>query len=414
MLTYRMKWIAGQNRWAKQVDGKRYYLTPARLRKLGYDCDNTKLGSRAAANAYWDAFEAELQASKRIVANDTGKLLKTAIWNSKFGKLEFGIDEEGRRYQKYDDGFYLHGADDLVRGYYLKETELRQAVKTTETIGHWLDQYFADKKKLAASGNRSSDTIATMVGLLKQIGIFCGRESPVSSINGVLIQRYNSHLHELVAKGECKPWSAHNRFSAFKSFVRWLYQLELIDLPRNLTSKHLGFDLTNSQSEPVALPIDTIKQFLAICEPRQKLVVLLGLNFGFTQKDTAEFNRLDIVDGHYDHKRAKTKKHAGVPKPKYLIWQETAKLLEVETLPTRRQIETMYDTLNRKRTGDKIAPKHFRSTAASLIYNSPYSQYAQYFLGHSPRTIADKHYIVPSQTEFDECLKWLRNQIFGE
>jgi hypothetical protein len=34
----------------------------------------------------------------------------------------------------------------------------------------------------------------------------------------------------------------------------------------------------------------------------------------------------------------------------------------------------------------------------------------QYFLGHSPKTVADKHYVVPSDEEFFEALGWLRKQ----
>jgi hypothetical protein len=42
-----------------------------------------------------------------------------------------------------------------------------------------------------------------------------------------------------------------------------------------------------------------------------------------------------------------------------------------------------------------------------------YKFYAQYFLAHSPKTVADKSYVIPSQEEFFKALAWLREQIFG-
>ena len=55
--------------------------------------------------------------------------------------------------------------------------------------------------------------------------------------------------------------------------------------------------------------------------------------------------------------------------------------------------------------------KLLRETSASLLADHrQYKFYVQYFLGHSPKTVADKHYVVPSDEEFFEALGWLRKQ----
>ena len=56
--------------------------------------------------------------------------------------------------------------------------------------------------------------------------------------------------------------------------------------------------------------------------------------------------------------------------------------------------------------------KHLRKTSASMLGQHPqYKFYANHFLADSPRTVADRHYVVPSDEEFFEALDWLREQI---
>ena len=57
--------------------------------------------------------------------------------------------------------------------------------------------------------------------------------------------------------------------------------------------------------------------------------------------------------------------------------------------------------------------KLLRKTGSSKLAEHPaYKYYAQYYLGHSPKTIADRHYVQPSQVEFDQAIQWLGSQ-FG-
>ena len=61
----------------------------------------------------------------------------------------------------------------------------------------------------------------------------------------------------------------------------------------------------------------------------------------------------------------------------------------------------------------KIPLKAFRSIAATLLEShETYGRYKGHFLGHSPKSIADKHYAAPSPELFDQAVNWLRRQIF--
>jgi hypothetical protein len=55
--------------------------------------------------------------------------------------------------------------------------------------------------------------------------------------------------------------------------------------------------------------------------------------------------------------------------------------------------------------------KQLRKTSPSMLEgNSRYDHLARHFLGHSPRGVADKHYINPNQDLFDEAVMWLGEQ----
>src|SRR5205807_7938743 len=62
----------------------------------------------------------------------------------------------------------------------------------------------------------------------------------------------------------------------------------------------------------------------------------------------------------------------------------------------------------------RLGMKHLRKTAASLLGQHPqYKFYANHFLADSPRTVADRHYVTPSEEEFFAALDWLRGQVLG-
>lgn len=62
----------------------------------------------------------------------------------------------------------------------------------------------------------------------------------------------------------------------------------------------------------------------------------------------------------------------------------------------------------------RLGIKHLRKTSASVLaQHSQYKFYVLYFLADSPKGMADKHYVVPSDVEFFEALDWLRGQLLG-
>ncbi len=76
-----------------------------------------------------------------------------------------------------------------------------------------------------------------------------------------------------------------------------------------------------------------------------------------------------------------------------------------------KKLNVPTDTESRKSYQLKL----IRKTSASLLEKHLlYGRYANHFLADSPRSIADSHYVVPDQKNFDDAIDWLRQQILCE
>jgi hypothetical protein len=78
------------------------------------------------------------------------------------------------------------------------------------------------------------------------------------------------------------------------------------------------------------------------------------------------------------------------------------------------EIRRLLDKLARSHPGEPFGSlSELRATASTMLDNhETYGRYAQHFLGHSPRSVAQSNYVSPSQTQFDKALIWLGEQ-FG-
>ena len=56
--------------------------------------------------------------------------------------------------------------------------------------------------------------------------------------------------------------------------------------------------------------------------------------------------------------------------------------------------------------------KALRKTCPSLLqHHQIYGQYAQYFLGHAPHSVADRSYIARPGGQLDDAIRWLGEQL---
>jgi len=187
---------------------------------------------------------------------------------------------------------------------------------------------------------------------------------------------------------------------------------------------------------------------------RPKLYGLLMLNCGFLNIDIATLTKrsVDWKNGTITWKRHKEENTENVPTVTYKLWPETLRLLkqEHEISGKRRERWGQADTgllllteggkplqttklkdikgvrklsktdaiklaLRRaiKDAGLNRNPRQLRATASTMLENHEvFCRYEQHFLGHAPTGVASKHYVTPSQDQFDKALIWLGKE-FG-
>ncbi len=307
-------------------------------------------------------------------------------------------------------------------------------IGTTEhakTVGANLDDFLAEKQREAESGQIAYGWFAVIRYHLEYVRKLFG-EVAVENVNANLLTAYHGHLLDTIKAGTITTTYAKGLLATMKSFVRWLYMSEVIDIPpRNLAKLKITVD----DPTITTLTIEEIKALLQEATDRTRLYVLLMANCGMTGKDISDLtpDQIDWQDGRVIRKRSKTKREKNVPVVNYKLWRATFDLLKrygkqngerifvnKNGQPLRRweekengkprNVDNVRDAWRKlaKKTGIRKSLKLLRSTSSStLAKHETYGQFAFLFLGHSPKTTAERHYIQVPQALFDNAITWL-------
>lgn len=242
-----------------------------------------------------------------------------------------------------------------------------------------------------------------------------------------------SAVHVRVQRHEISLTYARGQLASVRQLVTWAYQRELIPiLPRSISMLSL-------QPAPIKIATWTAEQLqtaVGAAGPRLRCCLLLMANCGFTSADCANLlpEEVNREAGTISRRRTKTRRCATVPCVTYHLWNSTRYWLErcgrwtpgLAVLQTRlcqplakRELSERGGVLRTDPVGQQFRRlrrqnhaewpdlKAIRATSASTLAAGPYAQWVSYFLGHSPRTVADRHYVAPLQDSFDSAVKWL-------
>lgn len=306
-----------------------------------------------------------------------------------------------------------------------------------KTVGDAVAAFIARQKARVDGNMLSAGHFDIIMRCAEYFRDFVGKTTGLDKINGQMVEDYHTHLLGKMGGG-WSPSYAKRYLTVAKHLIRWAWASELIaSLPRNLDSRDLA--IIESPAKIKTFNDQELTKLLAGASGQTRLYLLLSLNCGFTQKDISDL-RQDEVDwksGKIMRKRSKTAKHEAVPTIEYGLWPETFALLKeyrsrdpVRVLlnqdgkplktecirPDGRYAKSDNIRCTYSRLCRKLGIKHpkpfkvFRKTSPARLENSEYASCARWFLGHSPRSIADKHYIPPPQDLFDKAIQWLGRQ----
>lgn len=308
------------------------------------------------------------------------------------------------------------------------------------TIGGQVARWVKIQRGLAEVGKITPDRADNNRSALNHFKDFVRAASPVATINSATLEAFFLFCHKQVnnrALDAAKKagWSseyAKKVFGIARTFVRYLWEENLIELPRNIASRRHRF--RGAAKKIRTFTISEFNNLYGAATGQLRLHLLLMANCGMLQTDISDLkqNEVDWKRGRIIRKRSKTKTEEDVPEVNYKLWPITFQLLKnyrstnsehvlfTEAgnrwvtksivngkLRKSDNVASCYAHLKRKTRIDKPL-KLVRKTSASIIEeHREYGRYKSHFLGHSPRSTADRHYAAPSTDLFDEIVDWL-------
>lgn len=305
-----------------------------------------------------------------------------------------------------------------------------------KTIGANLDDFLTVKRQQADSGEIAYGWFAVIRYHLEHFRRYAGGMA-VEQVNANLLSGYRARLLDTIKAGEITNTYGKGLLATVKQFVEWLWESEAIEhLPRNLRTLRITADTPTIKT----LTTDEIKTLLTEATERTRLLVLLMLNTGMTGKDISDLtpDEVEWTTGRVRRRRSKTKRQKTVPVVDYKLWRTTFDLLrrygsrKGERVFVNRNGEHLrrwnekeggkprnVDNVRgvwaklAERTGIRKPLKLLRTTSAStLAKHTDYGRFSFLFLGHSPKTTAERHYVQVPQDLFDKAVLWLGSQ-FG-
>ncbi|MEI7924458.1 MAG: hypothetical protein WCJ40_21330 [Planctomycetota bacterium] len=430
---YKMTWQSSTRRWFKKYKGKIYTIS---CRQLG--CPETKEGSGAAANDWWESRIQEIETAPPTEADLKANAFK--VWEMVQNWSQ--IDEASR--QKLVDSLVGEGQYQKLKGQAeaMVETTVK-ATPTDRTVAAQVEAWTNLLRSACQSGQMSEGRFDAYCRNIRPFADWIGQQSAIDIINESKLEGFFNFLSQKVLAKAYSPAYAHTMMMTTKQFVSRMAEMKLIPLPGNIRSRRFRFN----HSAPTKIEIFSVEEvrnlLLTAGESleRTKLYLLLMLNCGMYQNDIAELKAEEVnwKQGTLTRARSKTRERNG-PVVTYKLWPETLNLLNrhkvtgdlvlqtdegnplvrfwLEEGKMRRYdaIQSAWTRLARKMGLLKIrlGMKHLRKTSATMLGQHPqFKFYANHFLADSPKSIADKHYVVASDAEFFQALEWLRGEILG-
>jgi integrase len=257
------------------------------------------------------------------------------------------------------------------------------------------------------------------------------------SVDVLTEQKFEEVFHAIDAE-ERDEATKDKKWLTFKNFVRYVVSKRLVPMPLNMDADDLSFEVTTKQKpQPV---MTDVRDFIGTLPDRLRLFALLAANCGMNNCDIGKLtaNQIDFAARTLTRKRVKTVKHKQVPTVTYWLWDETIQLLRQEMTEDANFLlldakgeplyidkkdgpggASLYDKIKSSwrdyfgRDGSKkYTLKDFRFIPADLIKAGQYRLYRDVWLGHSPKSVAEKSY--SSSEDCTEVCKWLYTQFFPQ
>jgi len=458
-------WDSVNKRWIKNAylpgnKRKMVAISPRQLAKLypGLVIAQTKEGTRAAANLWWEEKEKEICRDPLKDAID-GAIERLDVKRRKIDAALAVLERQGVRV-----------SEELRDEMFLSAENVQPAEEVTNANRSLIDAYLKTQRTRVNTGQISTDRYEASRNHIESFAkwITTTDNDSILSVSSVKWQDFYDWLSDQIAlrrkwrvdgmkdkKQGFSPAYARDVFNSTRLLIEWLGDIGKMAVPGNIRSKKLVFKVPKKRIDTFST--EEVRRLIAGCSDkfgeRTKLYLLLMLNCGMYQSDISDlvWSEFDTKRGTITRKRSKTGDYENCPEVTWYLWPETLRLLnkyanrdktilnQKKTADTGKNCVSLIVTskggplVAKKLDGTKgkkcdniksayirlanrldVPPKPLmliRKTSASMLgEHKEYKFYAQYFLAQAPETTADGHYVRPSETEFKAACEWLWKQ----
>jgi hypothetical protein len=332
-----------------------------------------------------------------------------------------------------------------------------ESAPAERSVGGLCDRWAERQWQQAAAGKIVNGRAAANEGCLKHFRAFLGEGADIEqAVTEGNLDSFYLHCCRKMTERVTDPkrkagWSADYAkkvFDTARRFIRDLWELKWaeVTLPRNIDSK--GFRFNAGPRAVTTWTVEEFQQVLAAAQTwrQMPLHLLLMANCGYRHQDIADVEQweVDWLEGRIVRARSKIADQENAPVVNYKLWPATlellwkhrnpdhgphARVLVTESgrpwvweeqvpgpdgktrLKSSNNINSNFAHL-RKRIGFDKPLSQIRKMGATLLNASKeYRDCVPEYLGESPTSIKDRHYVRPDPAHFDAALNWLGRQL---
>ena len=300
------------------------------------------------------------------------------------------------------------------------------AVDSDTTIEALIVRFLVEKK-----GEVTSQRLAMLKSTLLYLQQFLGGGTEFSHVTEQTLKDYRLHVLQLMDAGKFGDERAAGLLAIAKQFIRWcMGQSKLVSEldPIVASSIHAILSARGALSVKVSRKavktseLQEIRGFLGNDQKSEmvELYALLAANCAMTPADIVDFRWDQMENGILTYKRHKERDRDRVPVVKYPLWQRTFELLEKMPKTDERVFpktagavdDAMRNAREKTEFSDTLGT--IKKTSSTMIGEEYNNDLADYWLGHAPNGVGQRHYIAPSDEALAKAVTWLETQYFPE
>ena len=441
---YRWKKMVAGTTWVLMCRGQKPGEVKANTGWLGIDERYwTKEGSAAAAGEWWK----KRWIKAATVTDSDGRVLNLAEGvlpdevveatdklKTKVAKVKRAMERLGHPGAKtlrlvhmadYDPSQTM--SPDLLAAMFANVDDMTEPVTPDDKkLTFWRTQFLELKKGDGQRGAGRWDN------LKRSVDRFVNSLGADATVDHVTEASYRNFYTQLMTS-DSGDYFKRDTLRDAKTFINFLYQERQLNEPlRNLDS--LKVQVADKAIEHFTA--DELRAMLKNASGPVKLFVYLFCNCGMRQKDVSTITHAMFDGKHITRKRGKNKKFKSAPTICYTLWPETIALINehkskgkgddllfVQPNGNQWVLDGKNDDGSRKRDDNfaglwrafvaeypqRLDAMDVRGSAANLIVGGLSLQIM--FLSDVPSGVVLKHYIQPTQPEFDKALAELRKTL---